>query len=202
MTSSHTSSHTSPSTTGALVSAPFASPVGELVLVADDEALVAVLWPDDDVRRVPGAGGAVPSVEAGDHPVLAMAARQLDEYFDGRRATFDVPLRPAGTEFQRAAWDVLRQIPYGTTMTYGEQARALGDMNKARAVGAAHGRNPLSIVVPCHRVTGADGTLTGFAGGLDAKRWLLEHERRISAAPAHRDGAVATDESGTSAVAS
>jgi methylated-DNA-[protein]-cysteine S-methyltransferase len=110
-------------------------------------------------------------------------------------------LRPAGTEFQRAAWDVLRQIPYGTTMTYGEQARALGDMNKARAVGAANGRNPLSIVVPCHRVTGADGTLTGFAGGLDAKRWLLEHERRISAALADREAAVATAESGTSAVA-
>jgi methylated-DNA-[protein]-cysteine S-methyltransferase len=201
MTSSYRTSQ--PAANGALVRAALPSPVGELVLVADDEALVAVLWPDEDVRRVPGAGGDVALVDAATHPVLADAVRQFEEYFDGRRTTFDIPLRPAGTEFQRAAWDVLRRIPYGTTMTYGEQALALGDSNKARAVGAANGRNPLSIVVPCHRVTGADGTLTGFAGGLDAKRWLLEHERRIAAAPASDgNGAGGTRSSGATAIAS
>jgi methylated-DNA-[protein]-cysteine S-methyltransferase len=103
---------------------------------------------------------------------------QLDEYFAGRRREFDLPLDPVGTEFQRSAWNVLRTIPYGATMSYGEQAAALGDAKKARAVGSANGRNPLSIVVPCHRVIGTSGKLTGFAGGIEAKRYLLEMERR------------------------
>lgn len=101
----------------------------------------------------------------------------MDEYFAGRRQRFDLPLDPAGTAFQLAAWQVLRSIGYGQTITYGEQARRLGDPAKARAVGAANARNPLSIVVPCHRVVGASGALTGFAGGVDAKHWLLEFER-------------------------
>jgi methylated-DNA-[protein]-cysteine S-methyltransferase len=106
-------------------------------------------------------------------------AAQLEEYFAGRRQTFDLPLDPVGTSFQRAAWDALRTIDYGSTVSYGEQAARMGDRRKARAVGAANGRNPISIVVPCHRVVGADGALTGFAGGLETKAWLLDHERRV-----------------------
>jgi methylated-DNA-[protein]-cysteine S-methyltransferase len=163
-----------------LASTTVPSAVGELTLVASDDALVAVLWPGEGSSRVPGVGADVTGVDAATHPVLSEAASQLEEYFAGRRTTFDLPLRPSGTAFQLAAWDVLRTIPYGETMSYGEQARELGDPNKARAVGAANGRNPLSIIVPCHRVIGASGTLTGFGGGLDAKRWLLEHERRVA----------------------
>ena len=108
---------------------------------------------------------------------LTEAARQFDEYFAGERVSFDLPLDPVGTPFQLAVWEVLRTIPFGETISYGEQARRLGDRRKARAVGAANGRNPLAIIVPCHRVIGADGSLVGFASGLDAKRWLLAHER-------------------------
>jgi methylated-DNA-[protein]-cysteine S-methyltransferase len=150
------------------------SPVGALTIVASDDGLRAVLWPDDDPSRVrlPEA------TEDPSHPVIAAAAGQLAEYFDGERTDFDLPLDPIGTEFQRAAWEALRAIPYGTTVSYGEQAEQMGDRRKARAVGAANGRNPISIVVPCHRVVGSNGALTGFAGGTDVKAWLLEHERR------------------------
>ena len=110
---------------------------------------------------------------------LDRAASQLAEYFRGTRREFDLDLDPEGTAFQRSAWEVLRTIPYGATLSYGQQAAALGDPAKARAVGAANGRNPLSIVVPCHRVVAAGGALTGFAGGLDTKAWLLDHERRV-----------------------
>jgi len=132
-----------------------------------------VLWPDDDPRRVV-VGECRPDA---DHPVLAAAAVQLAEDFAGDRREFDLPLDPVGTEFQLAAWAALRTIPYGTTISYGEQAARMGDRRKARAVGAANGRNPLSIVVPCHRVVGASGSLTGFAGGVATKAWLLDHER-------------------------
>ena len=145
-------------------------PIGTLTLVASDAGLRAVWWPDD-VRRT-DIGDEDPN-----HPVLVRARHELDEYFAGQRHEFDLPLDPQGTPFQQAAWQVLRTIPYAHTMTYGEQARRLGDVNKARAVGAANGRNPLSIVVPCHRVIGSSGALTGFAGGLDTKHWLLEFER-------------------------
>ena len=157
-----------------LISSSYKSPVGRLLLVASDEGLRAVLWPNDDPRRVPGASEA----RRGSHPILEITARQLDEYFSGQRHDFDIPLDPAGTDFQKSVWQVLRSIPYGETMTYGEQAQVLGDPNKARAVGAANGRNPLSIVVPCHRVIGANGTLTGFAGGMKAKKFLLVLEKR------------------------
>ena len=150
-------------------------PIGTLTLVASDTGLQAVWWPEDTRRRDIG-------LEQADHPVLVQARRELDEYFDGIRTTFDVPLDPQGTPFQQAAWQVLRTIPYATTITYAEQALRLGDANKARAVGAANGRNPLSIVVPCHRVIGSSGSLTGFAGGVDTKHWLLEFERRHTAA--------------------
>jgi methylated-DNA-[protein]-cysteine S-methyltransferase len=102
---------------------------------------------------------------------------QLHEYFSGSRREFEVPLDPHGTEFQKEAWLQLRAIPYGTTITYGEQATRMGDRNKSRAVGAANGRNPISIIVPCHRVVGSTGALTGFAGGVGTKSWLLQHER-------------------------
>src|SRR2546427_12385838 len=107
---------------------------------------------------------------------LARARHQLDEYFARTRTTFDLPLDPPGTTFQQQVWDLLRTIPYGTTTSYGELARRLGDPRATRAVGAANGKNPIPIIVPCHRVVGARGELTGFGGGLDRKRWLLEHE--------------------------
>jgi methylated-DNA-[protein]-cysteine S-methyltransferase len=157
-----------------LVSTVIDTPVGALTIVASDAGVRAVLWPDDDPSRVRLAD-ASPSPT---HPVLVAAVAQLGEYFDGTRTEFDVPLDPVGTDFQRAAWMALRSIPYGETVSYGEQAERLGDRRKARAVGAANGRNPISIVVPCHRVVGASGALTGFAGGTETKAWLLAHERR------------------------
>ncbi|MEO5724152.1 MAG: methylated-DNA--[protein]-cysteine S-methyltransferase [Ilumatobacteraceae bacterium] len=154
------------------------SPVRELRLIASDSGMRAILWHDHAAHRV-----AVDNDRLNDRctTILQSAADQLDEYFRGKRESFDLPLDPVGSPFQQAAWLVLRTIPYGQTITYGEQARRLGDPNKARAVGAANGRNPLSIVVPCHRVIGATGKLTGFAGGIDAKAWLLDHERGLFA---------------------
>jgi methylated-DNA-[protein]-cysteine S-methyltransferase len=152
------------------------SPVGPLTIVASDAGIRAILWPDDDPKRV----RLDEAIDEPTHQVLVTAMVQLDEYFAGDRTEFDVPLDPVGTEFQRAAWAALRTIPYGTTVSYGEQAERMGDRRKARAVGAANGRNPISIVVPCHRVVGANGALTGFAGGVDTKAWLLAHEQRIT----------------------
>ena len=156
-----------------------ASPVGTLTLVASDAGLRAVLWHIEAANRVrfdPVLGG--PKDPAGH---LTHAVEQCGEYFAGTRTRFDLALDPVGTEFQQAAWIALRSIEFGETISYGEQARRMGDARKARAVGAANGRNPISIVVPCHRVVGANGSLTGFAGGLDTKAWLLDHERRVSA---------------------
>ncbi len=150
------------------------SPVGTLTLVASDAGLVAVLWPDD----APGRVRLTDASDAPDHPVLAAAATQLAEYFAGARTAFDLPLAPTGTDFQRAVWRALDAIPYGETRSYADIARAIGRPTATRAVGAANGRNPISIVTPCHRVIGASGKLTGFAGGLDAKRILLSLERR------------------------
>lgn len=151
------------------------SPVGPITLVASPTGLRAVVWDGDDADSSAETSGAVP----GRTPILDEAVRQLDDYFAGRRLEFDLPLEPIGTEFQLGVWRVLRGIPYGETISYGEQARRLGDAKKARAVGGANGRNPLGIVVPCHRVIGADGSLTGFGGGIDSKKWLLEHERAV-----------------------
>ena len=109
--------------------------------------------------------------------ILQHAVAQLQQYFAGTRTEFDLPLDPQGTEFQQQAWAVLCGIPFGQTISYGEQASRLGDRNKARAVGAANGKNPISVIVPCHRVVGADGSLTGFAAGVPTKAWLLAHER-------------------------
>jgi methylated-DNA-[protein]-cysteine S-methyltransferase len=113
--------------------------------------------------------------------LLERARRQLAEYFARSRTTFDLPLDAVGSVFQRRVWDALRAIPYGTTVSYSELARRLGDSRATRAVGAANGRNPIPIIVPCHRVVGARGELTGFGGGLDRKRWLLEHEGALLA---------------------
>jgi methylated-DNA-[protein]-cysteine S-methyltransferase len=141
------------------------SPIGPLGLVASDTALRAVLFRAQTIRP------------EGSSPVLVEAARQLEDYFDGNLITFDLPLELQGTEFQRRCWLALASIPYGQTVSYGEQARRLGlGPDAARAVGAANGQNPLPIVLPCHRVIGANGSLTGFGGGLDVKRYLLELE--------------------------
>lgn len=149
------------------------SPIGTLTLVAEDDVLTEVRFPndyhDDDIDMV----------DVADQAVLQQAADELGEYFSGTRVDFDVALDPRGTEFQLAAWSALRTIPYGETVSYGEQAKRLGDPGKARAVGAANGRNPLPIIVPCHRVVGANGHLTGFGGGIETKAWLLDHEREV-----------------------
>ena len=153
-------------------STTMASPVGRLTLIANREGLAAILWEDDDPLRVrigPGAEDAA-------HPVLREAQTQLEEYFAGRRRTFSVALAPVGTPFQQQVWQELRAIPFGETRSYGELARRIGRPTAMRAVGAANGRNPLSIIVPCHRVIGTSGKLTGFAGGLAAKATLLRLE--------------------------
>jgi methylated-DNA-[protein]-cysteine S-methyltransferase len=116
----------------------------------------------------------------GTDPVLAEARRELLAYFDGTLREFRIPLAPNGTEFQRRVWTALTHIPYGTTISYADLARRLGNLMAVRAVGAANGRNPIPIIVPCHRVIGSDGSLTGFGGGLDRKRWLLHHEGALA----------------------
>ena len=148
------------------------SPVGPLTLVASDDGLAAILWENDRPRRVPLR------LEAEDaaHPVLVEAERQLAEYFAGRRTQFSLRLDPAGTPFQRQVWSALLTIPFGQTRSYAEIARQIGRPTAVRAVGAANGRNPLSIVAPCHRVIGSTGQLTGFAGGLEIKARLLALE--------------------------
>ena len=161
--------------TESLSSATMDSPVGRLTLVADAEALVAVLWPSDDDTRVRLDHR---DVAIDGHCVLSSAKKQLDEYFDRTRSNFDIPLAPRGTDFQIKVWAALRTIPYGVTWSYGDLADAIGQPSAARAVGAANGRNPLSIVVPCHRVVGKDGSLTGFAGGVDIKARLLDLEQQ------------------------
>lgn len=143
------------------------TPVGSLLLTANDTAITGIYFPTRDRK---------PKGRAGSSALLAQACQQLSEYFAGSRTTFDLPLEPGGTAFQQSVWDALRTIPYGTTTSYGAIARRLGDVRATRAVGAANGQNPIPIVVPCHRVVGARGELTGFGGGLDRKRWLLEHE--------------------------
>jgi methylated-DNA-[protein]-cysteine S-methyltransferase len=154
------------------VSSTMPSPVGRLTLVASDTGLAAVLWENDDPKRVPlPVTGEDPR-----HPVLRQAERQLKEYFAGTRTAFDLPLDFHGTDFQKRVWTALLAIPFGETRSYGEIARALGKPSAMRAVGAANGRNPISIIAPCHRVIGANGTLTGYGGGIERKRWLLAHE--------------------------
>ncbi len=142
------------------------SPLGALRLFARGDALTGVYLPAQ----------AVPQATRGTLPVLERAAAQLAAYFAGERKTFDLPLAPEGTNFQRRVWDQLVAIPFGVTRSYGELAHALAMPAGARAVGSANSKNPISIVVPCHRVIAGSGALTGYAGGMAAKRWLLDHE--------------------------
>jgi len=154
----------------------FPSPVGELILTASETALKAVFFPVRRNRSAPEAGWVEDDGRGPAGALLAAVRRELTEYFDGTRTTFDLPLDGTGSTFERRVWDLLRTIPYGATTSYGALARRLGDPRATRAVGAANGKNPIPIIVPCHRVLGARGELTGFGGGLDRKRWLLEHE--------------------------
>ena len=148
------------------------SPIGELKLVANGSKLSAILWEDDKPNRV--RLGVMH--EAENSPILVETERQLNEYFAGKRNRFELELDFVGTEFQRKVWEALLTIPYGETRSYGEIATQIGNAKAVRAVGAANGRNPISIIAPCHRVIGASGDLTGFAGGLRAKRMLLTLE--------------------------
>ena len=157
-----------------LASKTMESPVGKLKLVASDKGLVAVLWQNDRPTRVRLAELA----EDDQHPVLLKAERQLGEYFAGKRKEFSIPLDMRGTPFQKTVWEALLAIPFGETRSYGQLANQLGNPNATRAVGAANGRNPLSIIVPCHRVIGSSGKLTGFGGGLETKAQLLSLEQK------------------------
>lgn len=169
----------------------FESPVGPLLLMSDGESLTGLHTESDKYRPKIGADwiedeGAIPFAEV---------TAQLRDYFEGRLTEFDLPLNPQGTAFQMRVWKQLCGIPFGETISYAELARRIGNRNASRAVGMANSRNPISIIVPCHRVIGADNSLTGYAGGLDRKRALLEHEARVRAPRAgdlfgHRQAAV------------
>lgn len=150
-----------------------ASPVGTLKLVANEMALVAVLWENENPKRVRLAE----LVEQADHPVLLETQKQLTEYFAGKRQQFNLPLDFAGTEFQQKVWQALLSIPFGETRSYRDIAEQIGNIKAVRAVGAANGKNPISIIAPCHRVVGTNGKLVGFAGGLDNKDILLRLEK-------------------------
>jgi methylated-DNA-[protein]-cysteine S-methyltransferase len=159
----------------ALAARLFPTPIGTLRLEATDSALIGVHFPSEARSPAPEAR----LVAA--HPVLEQAARELEEYFRGQRRTFSIPLAATATAFQRDVWAALAAIPFGQCRSYAEIAAAIGRPRAVRAVGAANGANPLSILVPCHRVIGADGQLTGYGGGVRAKAWLLAHERSVSA---------------------
>lgn len=163
----------------AIISSYVPSPIGPLLVAAADGGITGVWF----ANRVPAdfqAGALPPGHGPGVSPPAAAhlerATTQLTEYFAGTRTAFDVTLDPHGTAFERQVWDLLREIPYGATTSYGALARRLGDVTLARAVGAANGANPIPVIVPCHRVIGAKGELTGFGGGIERKLWLLEHE--------------------------
>lgn len=150
-----------------------ASPIGPLTVIAEDGAITHVHL--GDAKHGPAAEALGPEAEPIEEP-FASAAAQLAAYFAGDLHEFDLPLAPRGDDFHQRVWALLREIPYGETRSYGDIARALGDRNLAQAVGTANGRNPIAIVIPCHRVIGADGTLVGYGGGLDRKRFLLALE--------------------------
>jgi methylated-DNA-[protein]-cysteine S-methyltransferase len=157
-----------------------ATPTGEMTLVANDRALVALVWEETELARLGLADAElvsaverVSAAETGSNDPLAAGARQLEEYFRGERTGFDLPLDPAGTVFQRAVWDRLASIPYGSTWSYRELALRVGNPGAVRAVGAANGRNPLCILIPCHRVVRATGEPGGYAGGIERKIFLL-----------------------------
>lgn len=150
------------------------SPVGKLKLVASDKGLVAILWENDNPRRVPLTS----SMEDDQQKILVEVERQLNQYFAGELRSFSLPLDMRGTPFQKDVWEALLSIPFGETRSYGQLAKQIGRSSASRAVGAANGRNPISIIVPCHRVIGSSGKLTGFAGGLETKATLLDMEKK------------------------
>jgi AraC family transcriptional regulator, regulatory protein of adaptative response / methylated-DNA-[protein]-cysteine methyltransferase len=172
--------------------AQVATPLGTLRVAADDRAVVLLGFADDPAWQ---AGLEVMArrrgctLAAGLNPVAARLTEELESYFGGALERFSTPLSPAGTEFQRRAWRALASIPYGETISYGEQARRIGRPTAVRAVAQANGANPIAIVLPCHRVIGGDGSLTGYGGGLERKRWLLAHEARHAADQARRNPA-------------
>ena len=149
------------------------SPVGGLLLVSDGEALTGLFMSDHK-------GGPAPQPAwRRDEGPFAQVCEQLTEYFAGNLQEFDVRLAPEGTEFQKKVWQELGRIPFGSSISYGQLAQRIGQPAASRAVGRANGQNPISIIVPCHRVIGANGTLTGYGGGIERKKWLLEHEARV-----------------------
>jgi methylated-DNA-[protein]-cysteine S-methyltransferase len=154
------------------------SPIGPLTLIAENGRLAGVHM--EITRYEPDAATLGTAVGSDNEPVLASAAKQLDAYFDGELTNFDLPLTLDGSPFQQTVWAALQDIPYGQTTSYGDLAKRIGSPSASRAVGLANGRNPVSIVVPCHRVIGADGSLTGYGGGMDRKRFLLALEQRVS----------------------
>jgi methylated-DNA-[protein]-cysteine S-methyltransferase len=160
------------------------SPIGKLKLVASANALVAVLWEKERPNRVRLDTAKLDRR----HPILLETERQLTEYFAGERTQFDLPLELRGSEFQKKVWRALKEIPFGKTRSYVDLAKTIGSPKAFRAVGAANGKNPLSIVIPCHRVIGTDGTLTGFAGGLETKASLLTFEARAAASASKKRG--------------
>jgi len=162
------------------IHARVASPLGELVVASDGDALTSVRF-EQHAHLAPLAPGSQRDEHAAP---LAEAKRQLAAYFAGELRAFALPLAPRGSEFQRKVWAALAEIPFGATSSYGALARRLGAPSHARAIGHANGRNPLSILVPCHRVIGADGALTGYAGGVARKRWLLAHEAALAGSAA------------------
>ncbi len=144
------------------------SPIGELIVESDGISIVSILFKNDDSI-----------IEQNPDDFVTLCINQLNEYFNGERKNFDLPLNPKGTEFQHKVWDEVYEIPFGETTSYGGIAIALGDLKLNRAVGLANGANPIPIVIPCHRVIGGDGSLTGYAGGLERKKWLLNHEAKF-----------------------
>lgn len=153
------------------------SPIGDLTLVAEGEWLVEVRMNGRDGDGLSPGQGSRPGADPASERTLGRAREELDAYFAGRLRSFTVRTRGAGTPFQQRVWDALRTIPYGETVSYKAIAERVGSPNAMRAVGAANGANPVAIVVPCHRVIGANGALVGYGGGLDRKTWLLEHEQ-------------------------
>jgi methylated-DNA-[protein]-cysteine S-methyltransferase len=147
------------------------SPVGELLLIDDGGQLAGLEFDNDGKRRAK-----LPSQAEGETSLLREAVKQLKAYFAGKRRDFDLPLAPAGTEFQRRVWDALCNIPYGETISYAELARRVESPRACRAVGSANGSNPIAVIIPCHRVIASNGSLGGYGGGLDRKQWLLELE--------------------------
>jgi len=152
-----------------MISSTYKSPIGTLTLVSDGKAITYLEF---EANKYPA-----PKYPRGSDKIIEQAKKELDAYFAGRLKDFKVPVRPQGTPFQEAAWKALSKIPYGVTRSYGEQARAIGKPKAVRAIGAANGRNPIPIIIPCHRVIGADGSLTGFGGGMETKQFLLELEQ-------------------------